>query len=436
MTSSELKSIVQKLPPSPGVYFFKDKSGKNLYIGKAINLKNRVRSYGLTKDVRIQRMVQEADHVDHKIATNEIEALIMESLLIKENRPQFNIMMRDDKQYAYVIFTQDYFPRMYISHQPMPRDEYVGPFTDSGSLKAMLNYLRRIFPYCTCKQKHNNRCLNYHIGKCYGFCCLKNHTPSEEEMELYDRNIKAIKQILSGRKSDVIKNLKAEMQKSAAEYHFEDALKKQAEIDRINRIFDNTKIIKKLVAEGLLGNEIKYNKDLDLLKKELGLKNIIHRIEGYDISNIQGEHATGAMVVFENGLANKNLYRKFKIKTKKTADDTGMIKEILTRRMNHPEWTTPDLILIDGGKGQLSAAKSVIKNIPVIALTKNEKHFGHKIFVNNKDKIISLTKLTPSVKNLILKVDTEAHRFAISYYRALHKRKLTSSILPIIKLED
>ena len=189
MTPEVLKSAVQKLPPSPGVYFFKNKSGKNLYIGKAINLKSRVRNYNLTKDVRIQRMIQEAHHIDHKIASNDIEALIMESLLIKENRPQYNIVMRDDKQYAYVIFTQDYFPHIYISHQPTRRDEYIGPFTDAGSLKVMLNYLRKIFPYCTCKQKHNNFCLNYHIGKCYGFCCLKNHTPNQEEMEKYDANI-------------------------------------------------------------------------------------------------------------------------------------------------------------------------------------------------------------------------------------------------------
>src|SRR3990167_5972590 len=253
----------------------------------------------------------------------------------------------------------------------MAQNIYIGPFTDGTALKTTLRYLRRIFPYCTCKKPHNNFCLNYHIGKCFGFCCLKdNPEQSRRAAEIeYKRSIRAIKN----------------------------------KLEKIKRVFENAKIIR------------------DIGHKTLDKKNI-YRIEGYDIANIQGKYAVGAMVVFSNGKPDKNEYRKFKIYSKQSSDDTAMLKEVLTRRFNHPEWPAPDLILIDGGKAQLSAALKVIcTQIPVIALAKDEKHRGSKIFISGKKNSISLSKLPTDAKNLLLHFDSDAHRFAISYHRRLHR---------------
>src|SRR3989344_6618829 len=229
MTTEKLKNIAKKLPSKPGVYLFKNHKNKALYIGKAQNLKNRVSQYMKTGDFRLQKMVAEAQKVDFMEIDSDIEALILESQYIKKHRPFFNIMMRDDKQYGFVGFTHSTssgqagkFPKIFITHQPKRRElgiknnelgnkqnhnskfiihnsEYVGPFTDIGALKTTLRYLRRIFPYCTCKQLHYNYCLNYHIGNCLGFCCLrepesriKNQAASTWK-ERYGKNIKAIK---------------------------------------------------------------------------------------------------------------------------------------------------------------------------------------------------------------------------------------------------
>lgn len=428
MTREELKKKVAQAPKEPGIYIFKDIKDTPLYIGKALDLKSRLKNYIITEDIRLNKMLSLASKIDFQIAENEIEALIMESINIKKFHPQFNIVMRDDKQYFYIQFTNEYFPRLILTHQPQKDGDYIGPFTDGASLKLALKYLRRIFPFCTCKQKHHNFCLNYHIEKCPGFCCLKNYNPSTEELKSYKNNIEAIKKVLSGQKGNIISDLKRRMANDAKKQNYEEAILLQDKIEKMERIFQNTQIIRKLKSQGTWGDELKTNKKLDSLKKELDLKKEPYRIEGYDISNIQGENATGAMVIFENGMANKNEYRKFKIRYKSSGKlgDTGMLREILERRFNHPEWPTPDLILIDGGKGQLSSAKSIIPSgIPIIALIKDDRHIGHKLLINSKDKVVDLKKLSTPVKNMILEIDEEAHRFAISYYRKLHRRKIT-----------
>ncbi len=429
---------VKKIPKNSGVYFFRDKNRRVLYIGKAANLKNRLNSY-FNKNLgnpRLQKMLETAKSIDWQETGSEIEALILESQLIKKCRPPFNIMLRDDKQYFYIGFTKEDFPKLIVTHQPShPKPHtlypsFIGPFTDGTALRVTLKLLRRIFPYCTCKQKHNNYCLNYHIGNCSGFCCLKKEA-SAKEINSYKKNIVAIEEMLNGRKTSLIKKLEKDMASAAKKKDFERAIGLRDQLEKIKSVFENSKIIRKLELKNKEGT-----RGLDALKKTLNLSTLPRRIEGYDVSNIQGEFATSAMVVFIDGRPDKNEYRKFKIRIAGKSNDVAMLKEVLTRRFNHPEWRYPDLILIDGGKGQLNAARSAIfnfqfsifkknqnrkLNIPIIALTKNEKHVGDHILSTTRKATIKIKKLPPVVRNLILQIDAEAHRFAIGYYRKLHR---------------
>jgi len=369
-------------------------------------------------------MIEIATSLSFKTTDSDIEALILESQTIKKLRPQFNIMLRDDKQYFFVNFNNENFSKINLVHQPISTSD-IGPFTDGSALKITLQYLRKIFPYCTCKQKHNNYCLNYHIGNCPGFCCLKNYEPSKEELKRYNNNVGAIRKILLGEKNTVLKDLERKMKILAEEHNFDEAIQIRGKLIRLNRVFANAKIIKNLDLEK---NTTKNNHvGLIQLKEAFRLKKIPNRIEGYDISNIQGMSATGAMVVFRDGQASKSEYRKFKIKTVRDASDTAMLGEILTRRFDHSEWLMPDLILVDGGKGQLSTAgASAPAGIPILALTKDAKHHGDHVYALTLKTAIKLAKLPEEARNLLLLIDSEAHRFAINYHRKLSGRRMLS----------
>lgn len=413
MTPKQLKNNLLQAPESPGIYIFRDSKNKSLYIGKALNIKNRLKNYLKTEDPRLQRMILESRKIEFKTTDSEIEALLLESQYIKKYNPPFNIMLRDDKQYFFVGFSRDKFPRIFLTHQP-DGTNFIGPFTDGNAIKTTLRLLRKVFPYCTCKQSHNNYCLNYHIGKCPGDCCLKKPATNTQLMA-YRKNIKAITNILSGKKSSLIKSLEKEMRELSKKQDYEKAGELQSRIEKVKRVFENALIIRRQTADSTA--------ILEELKDILKLSRPPRRIEAYDIANIQGRHATGAMVVFSDGIPDKSGYRKFKISSWQTPNDTAMLQEILIRRFNHPEWPSPDLILIDGGKAQLATAKKAVKNIPVIAMTKNEYHAGYKIILNNKSEVL-LSKLPNEIKNLLLNIDSEAHRFAISFYRKLHRRSI------------
>lgn len=446
-----IKFDPQKMPIGPGVYFFKDKQGRILYIGKATNLRNRVRSYFKSPaDPRIRKMVSLAEKLDFEETGSEIEALILESQLIKKKNPQFNIMLRDDKQYFYVAISppmagqaSEQFPKIFITHRPAEQEKIklspaiagqatvkagqahaIGPFTDGTALRVTLRLLRKIFPYCTCKQRHNNHCLNYHIGNCPGFCCLKKEA-SPEEIKVYKKNIVALREILRGNKTSLVKKIEKNMAALAAQGDFKGAIEFRSQLERIKSVFENSRVIKEMESRSKESEQglIEIQRLLDLPSRPL-------RIEGYDISNIQGRYATGSMVAFAEGQPDKNEYRRFKIRLVPGVDpsgagDTGMLREVLTRRFRHSEWRFPDLILIDGGKGQLNAAKAVLGglrlNIPLISLVKNEKHVGERILW--ADNSLTLVNMSPAARNLILRVDAEAHRFAISYYRNLHAKE-------------
>ena len=437
MTTAQLKKTVKKLPRRPGIYLFKDFRNNPLYIGKALDLKNRAGHYLKINDVRLQKMVTTAKKLRHIQTKSDIEALIIESQLIKKFRPRFNIMMRDDKQYFYVGFSNDYFPKLIITHQPTIFN-FVGPFTDGNTLKSTLHFLRRIFPYCTCKKPHNNFCLNYHIGKCPGFCCLKQQkwitdlrsrlSTGSFNPTIYSKNVAAIRSILTGKKNSVIKNLEKEMARSAKKSDLEKAIELREKLKGLKRVFENAKIIQKSSHThiSIYGYEDKNGKAGTNLIKILGLPKMPIRIEGYDVSNIQGAHATGSMVTFIRGQPDKNFYRKFKIYTKQSPNDTAMLKEVLERRFKHEGWPFPDLILVDGGKGQVNAARATLAalkiSIPIIGISKNKHHLGHQLIIPGRKTPLPLTKLSPADRNLLLAIDSEAHRFAIGYYRKLHRK--------------
>lgn len=454
MLIPKLKNRIKKLPAGPGIYLFKNSANKPLYIGKALNLKNRIKSYTTTEDVRLKKMLSDAHKLEFIETNSDIEALILESQLIKKFRPPFNIVLKDDKQYAFVGFTEEKYPRIFITHQPTKMQdvkiknqnwkleirnwklnsalaEFVGPFTDIGALKITLRYLRRVFPYCTCRQLHHNYCLNYHIGKCMGVCCLKKPVESIRYPVLrdYKKNITAIKDILNGKRKSLVKNLEKEMKRSAKRGDLEKAIESKERLKKLKRVLENAKIIQESSHThiSIYGYDKHNNKKTEnSLIKIMDLPKTPVRIEGYDVSNIQGAHATGAMVTFVNGQPEKSFYRKFKIKTKQTPDDTAMLKEILERRFKHSEWPFPDLILIDGGRGQVNTAIKTLRKmaikIPIIGISKNEHHLGHQLIIPGRKTPLPLTKLHSVDKNLLLTIDSEAHRFAINYYREKHRR--------------
>jgi len=222
---------------------------------------------------------------------------------------------------------------------------------------------------------------------------------------------------LSGKKNSFIKELRKEAGNAAKRDDFEKAIELRDKIEKLERIFKNARIIR--------SSEIikSYRSGLETLLKT---RKPIVRIEGYDVSNIQGTHATGAMITFVHGQPDKRYYRKFKIKAVRGADDTAMLREILERRFKHSEWPFPDLILIDGGKGQVNTAAKTLKNmaikIQVVGISKNKRHLGHQLIIPDRKYPLALTKLSPADRNLLLAIDSEAHRFAIGYYRKLHRK--------------
>lgn len=409
-----IKIAPKNIPNLPGVYFFRNAAGKPLYIGKAANLRTRLRSRILPK---------ETQSISWEALDSEVEALIREAGLIKKYLPKYNVLMRDDKQYFFVSFSKETFPKIFITHQKNKNANYIGPFTEGGVLRSALKTLRRAFPYCTCKKPHKRLCLNARIGRCLGFCCVEG---GKGETEKYKKNIRSIKQILSGKNKSLARALKEEMHKLSGARKYEEAGKLRDQVRALEKIFAHRGVIKQdLPAE--------FAKALRALESLLKI-NEIKRIEAYDIANIHGRFAYGSMAVFQDGQIRKDAYRLFKIKSTGTSNDPLMMHEIITRRFNHNEWPYPEVIIVDGGRAQRGAALAALnpsksplrkgRTLSVIAITKNKKHVGDHIFVSGKALPISIVRLPESLKNLILMLDSEAHRFAISHYRRLHRKRL------------
>ena len=413
------KERLSKLPKSEGVYALK-RGRSFLYIGKAINIGERVKNHFRSPGYKDKFFIDQVEKIGYIKKHSEIEALILEANLIKKYKPKYNIVWRDDKKFFYVGITKEDLPRVFITHQikkegvgKKERAKYIGPFVEGTALKKTLKFLRRIFPYYTVKKHPKTSCPWCHLAMCPG--------PNTNKKE-YKKDIKSLVSILKGKSRSVLKNLKREMKKASDSQNYEKAAQVKNQIMAFERVILNAKVIEDFEKKQKKWQEIE-----KIFKKILKTKGSISRIEAYDVSNIQGQKATGSMVTFIKGKPEKNFYRKFKIKISGKPNDVAMIKEVLSRRFEHSEWGLPDLILIDGGKAQLNVAlwvknkKQKIKSkIKVVSLAKKE----NRLYIEKRKRPLLLNNLPREISNLILQLRDEAHRFAISYHRKLREKAL------------
>ena len=390
MKASEYKN----LPESPGVYLMKDKNRRVIYVGKALNLRRRVSSYFLkAHDARISKMVSEIKIIDFLETANALEALVLEARLVKQKSPPYNIKEKDDKSFLYIEITDENFPRvLLVRGKSKIIGERFGPFTSASSARAAMKILRRIFPWHTHEAKKigtfKKPCFDYDIGLCPG-TCVSRITRRE-----YMKNIRGLKMFLTGKTEKLLISLKKEMMQAARKLNFEEV-----------------EIVKKKIFA------LTHVQDSSLLGEADPVVSTQERIESYDVSNISGDSAVGAMAVFVNGVPDKNEYRKFKIRSLNTPNDVGMIKEIISRRLKN-SWPLPSLILVDGGLHQVNAAKNALAErglqIPVIGMIKGEDRKRTDLtgdYIQGIDK-----KILESARD-------EAHRFALSYHKTLRNKK-------------
>jgi len=411
------KEELDKLPKTSGVYFFYSKKVP-VYIGKANNIKSRVKNHFQQPSYCDNLFINIIDKIGFINTNSEIEALILEANLIKKHQPKYNVIWKDDKNYFYVAIKQTNNKNLkyvFITHQKTDQKTiYIGPFVEGTALKKTLRFLRKVFPYYSVKNHPKSKCTYCHLDLCLG--------PNPDISE-HKKNIKELILVLKGNKSNVLRSLKKEMQALSKEKKFEEASKVRDRIYALQQIMSHTQIIKaqnpKTRAETWPNTEKN-------LKTVLNIKNKISKIECYDVSNIQGKQATGAMVVFVNGAPNKNLYRKFKIKLTSTPNDIAMLKEVFQRRFKHKEWKYPNAILIDGGKAQLNAAIEIknqftnTEKIKVMSIAKGRQ----ELFIEGQNQAIALRNLPQEIYNLIINLDDQAHSLAITYHKKLRRKAL------------
>ena len=541
---------VSHLPTTPGVYLWRDKYQRIIYVGKAINLRNRVRSYvqqDVNRSVKVTAMMRRAWDVETIQTKTEMEALILEATLIKEHHPKYNIMLRDDKTYPYVKVTvQEEYPRLFMTRR-LERDgaKYFGPFTDVTAVHHVLRILRSYYPLRTCKSMKVERpCLQYHMHYCEGPCM------NYVTVESYRKYIDDIVALFEGKQVQVIQEITSKMEHASEDLEFELAAKYRDDLLSIQKVQEKQRMVTQrgdmdvlgMAIDGpmaciqlffirsgrLLGREnyfvqhegdspelvmtefIKqyyggstfipkelllpmdsvdrelfsewftsmkgqqvdvsvpqrgYKKDLIKMAEEnaqnflaerrrqwqytidkaggavkklaevLDLPRLPERMECYDISHMQGAETVASMVVFEGGKPAKREYRRFKLKTVQgKPDDFASMAEIMERRYgNEKDWPMPDLIIIDGGKGQLNAALPVIRamgvtDVPVISLAKRIE----EVFVEGESESIILEHHTPELQ-LLQQIRDEAHRFAITYHRRLRGKRNLESVLDHIE---
>lgn len=406
---ADIQNQLKNLPKSPGVYKFFDENGQILYIGKATSLKDRVSSYfSRPLDDRLQIMAGQVKDIQYQKTDSVLEALILEANLIKKFQPKYNIKEKDGKSFINIIITKEEWPRIFIERKKNLKFsaqnrktgklklKTYGPYPSAKSARLALEIIRKIFPYCS-SPGGGKECFWHQIGQCPGACFGK--ISSAE----YKKTIKNIELFLEGRKSRIIKNFEKEMERLSRNQEFEKAAQIRNKIFALKHIQDVALIGDSAFAGG-------------------APLQVPHRIEAYDISNIGGVMAAGSMAVFTDGEIDKSEYRKFKIKTVKGANDVAMLKEVLLRRLSRKDWPMPDLILIDGGKGQLNAAAQALKektlDISAISIAKGPSRKGREIFKTYNAPDLPI--------QLIERLRDEAHRFAVEYHRLLRNKSSLS----------
>lgn len=392
---------IKKIPETPGIYLFY--KGKELvYIGKATSLRNRVRSYLNPKTLRpIESLINEVTDVKWKTTDSVLEAVILEANYIKEFQPKYNVKTKDDKSWNYFIITKEEFPKLNaVRERNLKKEGYSYVFGPYAEMKTsqILKLLHSLFKVSRCNPNQKRPCFDYHLNNCLGVC-----TNEISSREYKEKIIKPLVTFLKGKKKRLITSLEKKMKEASKLEDYEEAKRLRDQIFSLKKIRDFA-----LLDKSFLINEKKKEKSL--------------RIEGYDISNLGNEAMVGSMVVFNETSSVKSEYKKFKIKNVLGQSDVDCLKEVLERRLNHPEWPMPDYILVDGGKPQVSAIKSVLKekhfNIPVIGIAKGPERKKNEFFFD-KDNDFVLNN-----ENLLIRVRDEAHRFAINYQRKLWNNKL------------
>ncbi len=449
-----LADKLKQLPITPGVYFHKDKTGEIIYVGKAAVLKNRVKQYFQSTrdmDIKTKALVAEIADTDWVETESEIDALFLEAEMVKRYMPKFNILLRDDKSLLFVrIDMKNDWP--YVSFTRNPADdgaEYFGPYYNAFAVKKALRYLRKIFPYYTKTPKEGSRLdLDDHLGL----------SPVGMSIDEYKSNLRKLISYMNGNRKTLIKELERDMKTAAKSQDFETAAKVR------NKLFNLRELQRRICFGDKEFLDISKDNALRDLTDLLGLPKIPARIEGYDISHMSGTNVVASMVVFTNGVSDRAQYRKFKIRTDKN-DDFYNMNETITRRLsekNLKSWGKPDLVLIDGGKGQLDAAIKArdelnLQSIPFIGLAKRDeqivlanpknnltsqksllqgpslqtkklKELDGYINITDGFTLINLPKTSHIIK-LLQRIRDESHRFAVSYHTVLKRTKQTASVL-------
>ena len=535
-----IKSKLELLPTSPGCYIHKDKNGTIIYVGKAKNLRNRVRSYFRgSHDTKTEALVSEIVDFEFIVTESNIEALLLEINLIKENQPKYNIMLKDDKSYPFIKITNERYPRLIITRQ-VKKDGglYFGPYPDVGAANEIKRLLDRIFPFRKCTNPPSKVCFYYHIGQCMA------HTICKKDEAYFKSMAQEVSDFLKGQDDKIIDDLKGKMAKAAQSMEFERAAEYRDLIQAIGTLRTKQRVMAKdlqnrdvfgyyvdkgwmcvqvfFVRQGklierdvnlfpyyndpdedfltyvgqfyqekshLVPNEVLIPQDIDeeavkalvdtkILKPQRGEKkqlvnlaiknarvsleqkfNLLEksvektqgaienlgrllqiptpvRIESFDNSNIMGTSPVSAMVVFVNGKPSKKDYRKYKIKTVVGPDDYASMREVIRRRYGRVQrdgLTPPDLIVIDGGQGQVNIAKQVIQeelglDIPIAGLQKNDKHQTHELLFGDPLEVVELSRNSQEFF-LLQRIQDEVHRFAITFHRQLRSKNSFSSQL-------
>ncbi|MBR5647403.1 GIY-YIG nuclease family protein [Candidatus Saccharibacteria bacterium] len=442
-----LKQKLNKLPALPGVYFHKNAAGEIIYVGKAAVLKNRVRQYfhNTKKDPKTKALVAEIADTDWITVDTEMDALFLESEMIKRYMPKWNILLRDDKTVSYVrIDMNNEIPYITFTRNPVDdKATYIGPFYGKSSVEKSVRILRHIFPYYT-KPYTGKKTLDTDLGLTPGIEINKC------EPKDYKRNLKKLIRYLEGDREKLLRDLEKTMLDEASKGNYELAAEAR------DQLFGLKELKKKIVFSDKEFLDISSDQALRQLQNMLGLEKPPRRIEGYDISHQSGTNTVASMVVFINGASARSEYRKFKIRTS-TNDDLKSMQEVITRRLKHTEWEYPDLIILDGGTTQVNAILPLVKDlgIPVIGRDKSGDHSrnaGVKLIVPeylNSGAFRSLARRelareprgdgserrgpgmrylelsnSSHIARLIARIDEEAHRFAIIYHSLLKRKSM------------
>jgi len=410
--TAELKKIIANLPETPGVYFFRDVTGTIIYIGKAKSLKKRVQSYFSRQlDAKTQHLVEKIADIEYQLTPSESAAEVLEAQRIKEYQPHYNIILKDDKSFPWVRISDERFPVISICRKKKAlmndNASYYGPYTDAVSLKNACKLIRSIFGFRSCKTLPKKACLYYRLHLCPAPC------EGKISVERYRKLIDDIRLFLESKYTELIARLTENMKDAASKHYYEEAAKLRDQVGAL-AAFSQSPQSTAAVFE------------LDELQSALGLNKLPERIETFDISNISGKEACGSMVSFWRGEADKNNYRRFRIKGVHRIDDYDMMREVVHRRYERlvrEHKPLPDLILIDGGRGHLAAALGQLHglgvSIPVASIAKEEEN----VYVPCREKPVRFKDNAPALQ-LIRRMRDEAHRFAVAYHHILRRKRI------------